>query len=330
MDSSGLGQGQTKRLVRLLHPDKLMIIDSSSFNGSPQHREWYYGYNSMTINGFPNDMQIRHYLTGLDVVISCETFYSVRFTNIARAMNVKTILIANPEFMDWFKPQFQGVPLPDKVIVPSCWRLEEMQERFDAEYLPTPIFDDEFEEAREVNLKRRGRKNYLFINGRTAVHDRNGLECLYAALEVSKGKFTVTVKSQSDIPKHPDLRIVYDFSNPENQAELYKGFDALILPRRYGGQALSMTEALQSALPVIMPDIDPNDKVLPNEWLVKAYKQGEFMTRTMIDIYNVEPDYLAYKLDNFRVTKKTRQQAYTIGRKYDADTLKEQYERLLS
>lgn len=328
-DKSGVGQGQTLRLARLLKPDKLMIINSTRFNNNQQFPNWYSGYDSVTIDGFPNDLQVRGFLSGLDVAISAETFYHNNFTAIARAMNVKTILIANPEFCDWFKPQFQGIPLPDRVIVPSYWRLREMKKWFNAEYLPTPIFEDEFKEARKVNLRRKGKTKYLFINGKTAVHDRNGLECLYAALEVSKGKFTITIKAQHEIPKHPDPRITYDFSDPEKQAELYKGFDALVLPRRYGGQALNMTEALQSALPVIMPDIDPNNKVLPREWLVPAYKKGEFMTRTLVDIYNVEPGYLAHKLDSFDISKDTKQKAYGIGNQYDAERLRPKYERLV-
>lgn len=330
MDCTGVGQGQTLRLAKLLKPDRVMVIDSTRFNGNVQHPAWYSGFNSTTVYGFPNDLQVRAFLSGLDVVISAETFYHNNFTTIARAMGVKTILIANPEFCDWFKPHFQDIPLPDKVIVPSYWRLDEMQQWFNAEYLPTPIFEYEFEEARKVNLKRKARHKYLFLNGKTAVHDRNGLECLYAALEFSTGNFTITVKAQNDVMKHPDPRLTYDFSNPENQAELYKDFDALILPRRYGGQALSMTEALQSALPVIMPEIDPNNKVLPGDWLVPAYKKGEFMTRTIVDIYNIEPAYLAHKLDTFRVTKKLREQAYKLGKQYDAETLRGKYQELIA
>lgn len=328
-DKTGVGQGQTLRLARLLNPSKIMLIDSAKFNGNEQHYEWYEKNHTMTIDGFPTAEQIIDFLRDIDVVITAETFYSNLFTSLARKYNVKTILIANWEFMDWNKPGYI-YPLPDKTIAPSYWHIAEMQNKFRAQYLPTPIFEDEFKEARKANFKRRGLTNYLFINGKTAVNDRNGLESLHAALEKSKGNYRITIKAQNDIPKHPDPRVTYDFTNPENQAELYKGFDALVLPRRYGGQALSMTEALQSAMPVIMPDIDPNNKVLPHEWLVPAYRKGEFMARTMIDIYNVEPAYLAHKLDTFKVTKKVRLQAHELGKQYDAELLRPQYERLVS
>lgn len=328
MDQSGLGQGQTKRLTRLLKPDKLMIIDSTRFNGNKQFPEWYKGYPSVTIGGFPSDMEVRDFLKGLEIVISCETFYNNNFTYIAKEMGVKTILIANYEFFDWHAITYRARnPTPDKILMPSYWHLEEMQRRFDAEYLPTPIFEDEFKQARKVNLKRKDQVKYLFINGKTAAHDRNGLESLYEALPLAKGDFTVTIKAQHDIKRHPDPRLIYDCSNPENQTELFTGFDALIQPRRYGGQTLSMCEALLSGLPVIMTDVDPNNKVLPAGWLIPARKTGQFMTRTMIDIYSANSLYLAKLMDAWSEggLEPLKKQAYEIGKQFEAEALRAKY-----
>jgi hypothetical protein len=220
--------------------------------------------------------------------------------------------------------------LPDKVIVPSMWRMEEMHANFGATYLPTPIFHDEFAEALTENLQRKTKTNPrdLCINGRAAVHDRNGLGDLYAALEKAKGDFSVTVKAQENVVKHPDPRLEYDFSNVDKQSDLYKGFDALILPRRYAGQSLPMCEALLSGLPVVMPDIDPNDKVLPEEWLVPASKKGSFTARTEIDIYSVDPMTLATKLDTMDVGKQAKLKAYNLGLQFEAETLREAYREL--
>lgn len=328
-DKSGLGQGQTLRLYKLLNPDKVMLINSGLFNGSDQHPDWF-GLNIKdSIESFPTNQQVSEFLKGLDIVISCELFYNKYFTTIANNMRVKTILIANPEFMDWFKPEFANIPPPTKVVVPSYWMFDEMRERFNAEYLPTPIFKGQFQAARETNLKRRGKRKYLFINGKTAAHDRNGLHALYEALQLAKGDFTVTVKAQNDIKKHPDPRLIYDFTNPDDQNELYEGFDALIQPRRYGGQTLSMMEALMSALPVIMTDIEPNNNVLPNDWLVPANKTGEFMTRIMIDIYSADSKALAKMLDDFKPTPDVKAEAYELAQEYEAENLREKYMELL-
>lgn len=327
-DKSGLGI-QTRRLARLLKPDWVMLIDSSPFNGAEQYPNWYKDYNVINVNGFPLDDQVRAFLESIDTVISCETFYSNHFTEIARDMRVKTVLIANPEFTDWLKPEWEFKPRPNLMLIPSLWMYELMTSRFDAIYIPTPIFDDEFKKVRQANLRRTGRK-FLFMNGKTAVEDRNGLESLYRALELSKGKFTVTVKAQNDVKRHPDPRLIYDFTNPELQEDLYKGYDCLILPRRYGGQALSMTEALTCGLPVIMTDIEPNNNVLPPEWLVPAYKSGELMTRIMIDVYSADAKALADKLDTIDLSKKAKWEAVEISKQYEAESLRRAYEVLLS
>lgn len=329
MDKTGLGQGQTLRLARLLNPDKVMLIDSTPFSGNKQYPEWYEDYEKYPVYGFPSDVDVHNFIKDLDVVISCETLYHNRFVEIARKYGVKTVLIANYEFFDWHLPTWKGKPLPDKIVLPSQWHWEEMK-RYSPKYLPTPIFDDEFASARQTNYQRNEKKKFLFMNGKSAVHDRNGLYSLYEALPLAKGDFTVTIKAQNDIARHPDPRIIYDFSNPDNQEELYEDFDALILPRRYGGQALAMNEALSAGLPVIMTDIDPNYRVLPRDWLVHATKREDFMTRTMIGIYEANTKALAEKLDTIEVGRGAKIWAYELSKRFNAEYLRPQYKELLS
>jgi glycosyltransferase involved in cell wall biosynthesis len=322
-DLTGLGF-QTRRLARLLNPDKVLLIHSTIFNGNKQHPSWYRDYKTTTINGFIADFEVRNFLKDVDVVISCELFYNNNFTRIAKEMGVKTVLISNIEFYDWLQPSWKDAPPPDKVIVPTSWMIDKIP---GAEVLPTPIFKNEFQKAYKTNVKRSGKPQYLFINGKSAIHDRNGLDSLYEALKLSKGDYEIIIKSQSDIKKHPDPRITYDFSNPEEQYKLYEDFDALILPRRYAGQSLPMCEALLSGLPVIMTDISPNNDYLPKEWLVPAIKTGQFMTRTMVDIYSADIKELAYKLDNF---KRDPERAYSIGLQFESENLREKYHKLLA
>lgn len=324
-DKSGLGV-QTRRLARLLSPDKVMIIDSTSFNGNEQHPEWYRDYDSVTIDGFPDNHEMINFIAGLDTLISCELFYNDNATEYASALNAKSVLIYNYEFFDWFRDDYvnRNIRLPDLLIQPSLWEFQKMKS-YNSIYLPTPLFDDEFSDVRDRNMARSGR-NYLFINGKTAADDRNGIETLYRALELSRGDFTITIKSQSDIKKHPDPRITYDFSNPENTADLYEGFDLMILPRRYAGQALAMTEALYCGIPVLMNNRDPEDKILPKEWLIDCKPIRQLMTRTMIDVYSGSPQDLANKLDNIDIDK---QKAWEIGKQFDSDYLRMKYEAVL-
>lgn len=324
MDKSGLGI-QTRRLARLMKPNRIMLIDSTPFNSNEQFPEWYKDYPSIPIEGFPNELQISMFLRDLSHVVTAESFYSNNFVRIARQQRVKTIQIFNYEFWDNLRNPFLEVA--DILVQPSLWMLDEMSKKHEVIYLPTPIFEDEFKDVAKLNLKKTYRK-YLFMNGKTASRDRNGLLCLYDAMQLSRGKFTVTVKAQNDIPKHPDPRIIYDFSNPEDQQELYSGYDAMILPRRYGGQALSMCEALSCALPVVMPDIEPNNKVLPPEWLVPAQKTDELQTRTVIDVYATDAKALAEKMDK-SFTKEDKLKALKISEEYSAENLRPRYEELV-
>lgn len=330
MDRSGLGQGQTLRLARLLKPDKIMLIDSTPFNEAEQFPEWYEGFKVSPVYGFPSNDRVVEFVKDMETVISCETFYNNSFTSIAKHFNCRTVLIANPEFFDWYKPDFRIFPRPDKVFVPSMWKLDEMNELFGAVYLPTPIFADEFESAKTTNLALTGKKRFLFMNGKEAAADRNGLRTLYQAMSMSKGDYEVVVKTQTECQPIQDKRVTYDYSNPESQASLYTGFDALILPRRYAGQSLPMMEALMSALPVIMTDIDPNNKVLPKDWLVPAIKVDELQTRTMIDVYAAKPKILAEKMDTMDVSPTAKNNAVRIGSQFEAESLRKRYEELLA
>lgn len=327
-DSTGLG-ALSKRFHRMLEPNKTMIVDLSSYRGTKLYPQWYPNANKIT-RGFPTTQDIREFLSGLDVVISFEIFYHQQFTEIAALMGIKTILVIDNEYFDWFKKEYKYTKLPDTIIQPSLWQIDEMSKRFNTKYLPAPIFEDEFKEARIENLKRTGTRNFLFINGMNAAHDRNGLHSLYDALKHTKSDFNVTIKGQLNIERilHPKLK--YDFSNPENNCDLFKGYDCLILPRRYAGLSLPMCEALQSAMPVIMTDVDPNNKVLPKEWLVPSYVKGKIMTRIELDLFEANAIDLAKLIDTIDLSTSEKQRACKIGEQYNAETLKPKFIEIIN
>jgi glycosyltransferase involved in cell wall biosynthesis len=72
-------------------------------------------------------------------------------------------------------------------------------------------------------------------------------------LKYSKTDYELIVTAQKDlgiVPKDSRLKIVV--GNSENRQDLYSGYDAMVLPRRYAGLCLPMNEALISGLPVFM------------------------------------------------------------------------------
>ena len=98
-DNTGLGN-QTRELVKMLNPDKILLIDSQHFNGNEQHPEWYKDYNvTTTSSGFPGQREVIEFLRDIDLVLSCETFYRQDFLHYAKRREIKTILQYNFEFL---------------------------------------------------------------------------------------------------------------------------------------------------------------------------------------------------------------------------------------
>lgn len=335
-DDTGLGN-QTRNLCYMLKPDRILYINSKPFNGNPQHMDWYENFQGISSLGFPDNATVKRFLSGLTHVLTAETFYSYELIRLANANGIKTFNQVNYEFCDHLR---QSLPLPYKWLMPSYWYLEEMTARFESvEYLPPPIYTRDFKQARDTNFARSDtRRRFVHIVGKQAEHDRNGTEDLLKALEYCKADFELVIRSQYPLDYWiDDRRVTFDFENRSNAKlyELYEDFDALIMPRRYGGLCLPANEALCSALPVIMTDISPNNKVLPEDWLVQARVQKQFMTRTMIDCYMSDVQDLARRIDQFATMPQgaldeQKNLAFEIGfDNYDTDNLREKYKEAL-
>ena len=112
-DNTGLGN-QTRDLVRMLNPDRILLINSAKFNNNKQYPEWYDGYNVTMTNGFPTKQEVARFMDGLKSVLTCETFYHPHFINLAQRHKVKTVMQYNYEFLDHLnKPD---MPLPTLTV----------------------------------------------------------------------------------------------------------------------------------------------------------------------------------------------------------------------
>lgn len=300
MDNSGLGN-QTRELVSMLNPDKLLIIDSTPFNRSEQHPEWYEKYDTITNSGFLSDQTVINFLDGIDTIFSCEIFYSDNLVSLARDRGVKTILQYNYEFIDYFNnPTY---PLPDYLLAPSVWNIDEIKNNFGHKtkliYLPPTMDHKQFKENLKINSSKI-HKRVLHVAGQPAYLDRNGTELVIEMLKYSKADYQLVIKSQAplNIPCE-DPRVIFEVDNVKNRLDLYKEFDAMILPRRYGGLCLPMNEALFSGLPVFMTDISPNNQLLPKEWLAFAPRTSQFYAKAYVQYYKVDAEDLAKKIDDY-------------------------------
>ena len=329
-DNTGLGN-QTRELVKMLNPDKILLIDSRSFNGNKQHPGWYSDYQVIRSNGFPRGTEISAFLRDVDVVLSCETFYSTNFANYAKNKNVKTVLQYNYEFLENISKA--DAPLPDMFLAPSLWNLDKMIELFGdrtiIKHLPPPTDASLFAGVRENNMSK-NHNRLLHIGGRKAARDRNGTETVIEMLKYSKADYELVIKTQTPLDiKCDDPRLTIDTGNPENREEMYDGYDAMLLPRRYAGLCLPMNEALISGLPVFMTNLMPNSAVLPPEWLIKSEKIDQFRAKSMIDVYAGDPEHLAKVVDTYMNSKRRgniKQQALDIGlENFSAESLKPKY-----
>lgn len=300
-DSSGIGI-QSKRTADLIKPDRVLYIDSTSFaQNTEQHPEWYSQFKTYVVKGFPHNRDVQTFLRGVTHLVYIETPYNINFLHLAKRTRVKTYCICNYEFLDNLANT--RVPEPDYFLMPSHWKFDEMRQRFGIKrvlYLPPPIDPEEFSSARTSNRKTHNPVRLLHTVGTLAVHDRNGTLDLLEALKMTTTNFRLTITSQHQLPPEymvEDGRVSYQIYNARTNAELYEDYDALILPRRYGGLSLGMWEGLMSGLPVIMPNISPNTEVLPSMWLVPANKKTTFQARTQIDVYQIDVKKLAAKLE---------------------------------
>lgn len=290
-DNTGLGY-QSRNLARMLEPEKILKLTSGE--------------------DIPGFAQYAKFLEGLDVMLTAETPYVYEAWNWAKMGGIKTFCQPNWELFDGLVQP--NMPHPDQYLMPSYWYLEEMQELFpNTVYLPPPTIASDFMEVNQLNLKRKGKPRFVHVIGKPAIYDRSGWSLIMDALQYTKSDFELVVFAQHEITGYADPRVKYNVFDIEDQTELYKGFDAMIYPRRYGGLCLPMNEALMAGIPVIMPDISPNNKVLPKEWLLPAYISDYFDGRSRIDIYSVPPKLLAQKIDEICQEPLDKYKASEIG-----------------
>jgi glycosyltransferase involved in cell wall biosynthesis len=334
-DNTGLGN-QTRELVNMLNPDKIMLIDSTPFNKNKQHPEWYDGYNIIKTSGFPSLQQIKMFLKDIDVVFSCETFYDQNFIKYANKYGVKTILQYNYELFGHLANP--NLPLPTVLLAPSKWNIDVIDNMFGKKtkliHLPPPTDPLLFNKVKQNNISK-SHNRILHIGGKKASKDRNGTNTVIDMLQYSKADYELVIKSQSEIETNiKDSRLKIEIGNPENREDMYNGFDAMVLPRRYAGLCLPMNEALLSALPVFMTNISPNNFILPQEWLVRADSIGTIRTKVRMDLFEAHPKALADAIDTYMATENktnNKEKAFEIGyNNFSPDILKQKYLDIIS
>jgi glycosyltransferase involved in cell wall biosynthesis len=323
-DSRGLGI-QTKAFYDYMQPAKTMVVDCPSVNPLPLRNDWYPG--ATWIHGLPTDGDFRVWLQGLDVVYTAETGYGQALWDVAEQMGVKTVLALNYEFLDLNDR-------PSMWAAPSMWHYDNIPFANKC-FLPVPI------ELHPADFPAAGRR-FLHVVGRPAIYDRNGTEDLLQALQFVTSEVDVTLTCQD--PGYVDA-LLGRYSIPSNVTvrqmtgditdrwDLYRGQDVLVLPRRFGGLCLPVNEALGAGLPVIMPDISPNNTWLRDEWLIPACHRASFRAKQHIEVHESDCEALATKIDQFTddgFYAKAALKARELAQSLSWDALRSTYERVLA
>lgn len=349
-DNSGLGM-QTWEFYNHMKPSKTLVIDMSDHNGNRQYPERY-GSEAVWCRGLPNTGTIDEFLQDLDVVFVAEAPYNYYLYHRAKELGVKTAVQYNYEFLDWLSPAYAHFPTPDMLIAPSQWHYAEAdqwaRERgIKHVYLHCPV--------NRIKLpfqQRDSFKTFLHVAGRAAAHDRNGTMTVIEAAKYCKTNAQILIHFQGQqgighqvthtLNEYENLvrqhnakgNIIVRHQEFDNYEDIYQGGDVLLLPRRYGGNCLPLNEAISTGMPVIMPNISPNNHFLDATWLVPAEKISQFEPRTVIDIYGVAPKRLADKIDEFALMPPEQALAHndianTLAEKIDWGVMRSQYVQTL-
>ena len=339
-DESGLGI-QTWEIYRHLNPDKVLVIDLDEMADDRDHCNKHVDlsrYPGALVNEGPTPSPhiIEGFLEGLDLVFTCETFYTYDLLNRANHRGIKTILQYNYEFLDYLRDPH--LPRPTLLAAPSLWNY--FRVHFSSKiHLPVPIATEVFTPNPDPPATAR---RFLHPVGRPATHDRNGTKNLIAALRHVRTPMTIRFSCQRTdtldalladavIPHHVEVIVA---GPAKNYWDNYADVDAVILPRRYGGLCLPANESLGAHLPVLMPNIDPNNRWLPADWLYPATPSGGFEARAHIDVYKSPPVSLARTIDRFATDpdlyKKAKDQARELAGAMSWETLAPQYRRIFS
>lgn len=304
-----------------------MVVDCPSAKPLPLRRDWY--PDALWVHGLPSALDFREFLSGgITHVYSAETTYGAAYWDEAERAGVKTVLAVNPEFLDRHDR-------PTVWAAPSMWRYDQLPEP--KCFLPVPI-------TPVSGCERHSCTHFLHIVGRPATRDRNGSEDLLKALQFVTSQIRLTITCQE--PGHveglvrryhvpPNVELVVRSGDVLCNTDLYAGMDVLLMPRRFGGLCLPVNEALGAGLPVVMPDISPNNTWLPGDWLIPAtYAESFSVKQNLVEVYSVEHRELAHKIDalasDLGFYLKAKQEAAELRDQYSWERWKPKYLEVLN
>lgn len=281
---------------RHLQPDRTLVVDMGVLAGgfAPHLDRYPDALVVPFIDGVLPEPEVRDWIKGLDVVLTCETAYDWRLGKWCTDAGARLVCHAMPEF---FRPELVGLPIT--WWNPTSWRQAHMPP--DTRHVPVPVALDRWP-PRDVS-REPGPLRVLHVAGHKAMADRNGTVLLAVAMQACRQPMEVTLVTQDEhLPArqgrlHPGVTMRTTTGGVANYWDLYAGHDVLAMPRRYGGLCLPVQEAMAAGLAVAMSDASPQR----DDWPVVTFKtrQGRLVNTPCggLPLANTDPTAMARVLD---------------------------------
>ena len=276
------GQGvESVELISHIMPDRTLVALAKLFGDVPER--FAACPEVKFLDRFPTPQEADAFLSGLDTLFCIETPYDWSLLETARKKQVKTILRINYEYLP--DPL---VHCPDTMIAPIDW-----YQLPGTIVLPFPVNRKRFRFQ-----KRTCAHTFIHVAGHVGLYGRNGTKEFLEAIPLVKSDVKFIIYSQKRLAKIDDPRIEWWIEDFADNSLLYQKGDVMVFPRRYGGQALPLNEALSVGMPVLMTDMRPQNAFLPKELLIPYQKLEETVCLDRpVECAVIEPACIAERID---------------------------------
>lgn len=326
-EDRGLGI-QSWEFYKAMKPDATLVVDMGELaRGFVNHWDRYPDGKRVGFDGhrFLDTSAVIDFVTSVDVIYVAETAYDWRLPDWCAAGSTGLVVQVNPEF--YRHERDATLPHPSTWWVATQWRMSKMPEGTRVVPVPAPthLWEDGLATP-ELDPERPLR--WVHVVGHRAAGDRNGTTLLLQAARALL-PCTIDMTTQGDrLPAArgfaPGVEVNYltDGNRPDRR-DLYRGYDALVLPRRYGGLCLPALEAMAGGLMVMMPDCIPN-RMWPGP-RVPTTKGGAMRTHTgRIPLYHAQVPEMVKMMNAFNrdlgavATEQMRARQWALDNDWDA------------
>lgn len=271
------------------------------------HDHWYPGARQIAnLNDPQTQLDIRTFISEMDVMLFFETPYRWEFIDECRRRNTKTALMVMHECLH----QSAWQHMPDLFLCPSLLDLQVIEHRANnykdmtayakRQFLPVPV---------DYPWRQRERARVFVHNaGHGGLKGRNGTREVVESVQYLKSEAEIVIRSQDPnfaVDKSPWRGITFSCGTVPYE-RLFADGDVFLFPERHNGLSLPLQEARAAGMLVMCGDRFPMNNWLPTEPLIKV---------SSYEITKIGPPYQEFQSARFD----PRDIAAKIDEFYDTD-----------